>query len=278
MKFHELRGVILDMDGVLWRGDVALPGFADIFAWLAEKQMPYLLATNNSGKTAVQYQEKLAALGVPDVPADRILSSAIATAQWLGKRYPAGTTVYVIGMTGIREALDDSGFDVVGEGQPAELVVVGIDRDLTYAKARHAVRLIHGGAAFFGTNADKTLPDADGIGPGAGSILALIETAAGVAPTVIGKPHRAMFDAAIDALNADPAHVLMVGDRLDTDIAGAQAVGMKTALVLSGVTTPDTLASADVWPDVAYEDLAALVRAWAGDAWMTERIRARRRA
>lgn len=69
MKFHELRGVILDMDGVLWRGDVALPGFADIFAWLAEKQMPYLLATNNSGKTAVQYQEKLAALGVPDVPA-----------------------------------------------------------------------------------------------------------------------------------------------------------------------------------------------------------------
>lgn len=277
MKFHELAGVILDMDGVLWRGEIALPGFADAFAWFAEAEVPYLLATNNSGKTVAQYQEKLARLGAPGVPADRILSSAVATAQWLGKRYPAGTTVYVIGMAGIREALDDAGFDVVGEGQPAELVVAGIDRDLTYAKARHAARLINAGAAFFGTNADKTFPDADGLSPGAGSILALIEAATGVPPIVIGKPHRAMFDAAIDALKADPERILMVGDRLDTDIAGAQAAGMKTALLLSGVTTPDALAAADVWPDVAYEDLAALIRAWAGDAWMTERARARRR-
>lgn len=278
MNFSRVSAVILDMDGVLWRGEMPLPGLDDTFAWLAEQSIPYVLLTNNSGKTQAQYVEKLARLGIPDVPQHCIITSATATADDLAQHFPAGTRVYVVGMDGVRAALDAAGFDVVGEGEPAEVVVAGIDVTLTYAKIKHAADLVRGGAAFIGTNGDLTFPAADGLNPGAGTVLAAIQAASGVAPRVIGKPARPMFESALRVLGVPAERALMVGDRLDTDISGAQAAGLATALVLSGVTTPEQLAADGVWPDVAYEDLSALVRAWAGDAWMTGRARAKRKS
>lgn len=278
MNFDTISGVILDMDGVLWRGEMALPGLDDAFAWLTERAVPYALLTNNSGKTQAQYIEKLARLGIHGVPAERILTSAVATADDLGRQYPAGTRVYVVGMDGLRHALDEAGFDIVDETSDAEIVVAGIDTGLTYATLKHAADLVRSGAEFVGTNGDLTFPAADGLNPGAGTVLAAIQAASGVAPRVIGKPARPMFEAALRLLGTPAERTLMVGDRLDTDIAGAQGAGLATALVLSGITTPDVLATAGVWPDVAYEDLSALVRAWAGDAWMIERARAKRKS
>ncbi len=277
MKFNQISGVVLDMDGVLWRGDEPLPGFHDAFAWFDEKHIPYALLTNNSGKTQAQYVAKLAKMGVMGVPPERILTSAIATASHLSAHYPAGTRVYVVGMDGIRDALTDAGFDVIGEDGAADLVVAGIDFEFTYAKLKRAALLIRGGAEFIGTNGDKTFPSTDGLIPGAGSILAMLETATGVAPTVIGKPGLPMFEAALRVTGTPADKTLMVGDRLDTDINGAQAAGMKTALLLSGVATPEEMATGNVWADVAFETLEGLLRAWAGDAWVQNRIKSRRK-
>lgn len=277
MKFNHISGIVLDMDGVLWRGDTPLPGFHDAFAWFAEKNLPYALLTNNSGKTQAQYVEKLARMGVDGVPPERILTSAIATASYLSTNYPAGTRVYVVGMDGIRAALEEVGFDVVGENAEAEVVVAGIDFHFTYAKLKQAALLIRGGAAFIGTNGDKTFPSTEGLIPGAGSILAMLETATGISPIVIGKPGVPMFEAALRATGTSADKTLMVGDRLDTDISGAQAAGMKTALLLSGVATPEDMATANVWADVAFETLEGLLRAWAGDAWVQARIKTRRK-
>lgn len=276
MKFNQIAGVVLDMDGVLWRGDDPLPGFHDAFAWFAEKNIPYALLTNNSGKTQAQYVEKLARLGVDGVPPERILTSASATAAHLSGGYPAGTRVYVVGMDGIRTALEESGFDVVGEDGHADVVVVGIDFHLSYSKLKRAALLIRAGAAFIGTNADKTFPSSEGLIPGAGSLLAMLETATGVHPLVIGKPATPMFEAALRVTDTPAVKTLMVGDRLDTDISGAQAVGLKTALLLSGVATPEDMATGEIWADVAFETLEGLLRAWAGDAWVQARIKARR--
>jgi 4-nitrophenyl phosphatase len=274
MKFSSLSAVVLDMDGVLWRGEQPLPGFHEAFAFLHERAIPYALLTNNSGKTAAQYVDKLARMGVPGIAPERILTSAQATAAHLAGQYPAGTPIYVVGMDGIRDALESAGFDVVDDDAPAELVVAGIDFNLTYAKLKHAALLIRGGAAFIGTNGDLTFPSPEGLVPGAGSILAALQAATGVAPEMMGKPAAPMFERALAVVGASAANTLMIGDRLDTDINGAQAVGMQTALLLSGVTTPELLASGSVWPDVAYENLLALLTAWAGDGW----IRAFRKA
>jgi 4-nitrophenyl phosphatase len=277
MNYDSISGIILDMDGVLWRDDLPMPGLHDLFVWLTERDIPYALLTNNSSKTQAQYVEKFERLGVFGVPEWRVLTSSIATAADLAARYAAGTSVYVVGMDGVRDALDAAGFDVVDEHAPAEIVVAGIDTALTYAKIKRAADLVRAGAEFVGTNADLTFPAADGLNPGAGTVLAAIQAASGVAPRVIGKPARPMFEAALRLIGLNAGQMLMVGDRLDTDIAGAKEAGLPTALVLTGVTTPDMLAVSDIWPDVAYEDLSALVRAWAGDVWMIERARAKRK-
>lgn len=269
----------MDMDGVLWRGEAALPGLEDWFAWLREAGIPFALATNNSSNTQADYVAKLARLGIADVPHSSIMTSSTATAAYMQAHYPAGTAVFVLGMKGIREALEQAGFDVIAEGDQtttAQVVVAGIDFELTYARLKRAALLIRAGADFIGTNNDRTFPTPDGLVPGAGSLLAALETATDRQATVIGKPARPMFEAALKHLHTKPAAALMVGDRLDTDIAGAQSVGMQTVLLFTGVTKPKDLTSGDTWPDAAYDDLPALLRAWAGDAWYQARVKTKR--
>lgn len=275
MKFTKIAAAILDMDGVLWRGDEALPGLVDLFDWLHERAIPYVLATNNSSKTPQDYVDKLARMGVSGVPAQAIITSSTATAGYMRHHYPAGTRVYVIGMHGVRLALEDAGFDV-NPGGAVDVVVSGIDTELTYEKLKTAALHIRRGADFIGTNPDRTFPMPDGLVPGAGSIQAALQAATDQVPVIIGKPHPPMFEIALEQLGTDAAATLMIGDRLDTDIAGAKALGLPTVLLLTGVTTPEILAGSDVWADVAYEDLPALLRAWAGDAWWQARVKARR--
>lgn len=259
LDFSTLQAVIMDMDGVLWRGDEPLPGMQAFFAHLRERHIPFVLATNNSSKHPSDYVQKLARMGVDGIEERQIVSSATATADYLAGHYPRGSAVHVLGGGGLKTLITDVGFTLADE---AEIVVVGIDFDVNYEKLKRAAYLIRAGADFIGTNADRTFPMPDGLAPGAGSLLALLEAATDRAPLVIGKPHAPMFEAALHVLGTDAVHTLMIGDRLDTDIAGAQRVGMRTALTLTGVSQREHLSESGVVPDAVFDDLVTLAAAW----------------
>ena len=173
---------------------------------------------------------------------------------------PHGARVLVIGGQGLRDEVTRVGFQLVD--QNADVVVAGIDWDLTYDKLKRATIEIRRGAKFVGTNADKTYPGAEGIIPGAGAILAAIQTATDVTPLVIGKPEPAMFEIAIEKMRVPVEATAMLGDRLDTDIEGAQRAGLVSILVLTGVTTRELLAKTRVQPDWVFENLDALCEIW----------------
>ena len=259
---NSFEAIISDMDGVLWRGSQALPGMTNFFDYLFERDINFVLATNNSRNTPADYVEKLASMGVAGIQPCHIVTSGTATAITLQAQYPAGTRVYVVGGHGLKQLMNDAGFQLVDA--EAELVVCGIDFDLTYDKVKRATLLIRGGARFIGTNPDSSFPSPEGLVPGAGSILALIESASGCAPTIIGKPERGMFEAALRQAGATPAETLMIGDRIGTDIIGAQALGIKTALVMTGVETEASLRASETQPDFVYAGLPELVAALRG--------------
>jgi 4-nitrophenyl phosphatase len=259
LDLARIQGVILDMDGVVWRGAETLPGVPVLFDFLAARQIRYVFATNNSTQTPDAYSQRLNRLGV-QANQGQIVTSSTVTAHYLRQQYPDFSTVFIVGQEGLRQALLAQGFREI-EGQ-AELVVVGLDRQLTYDKLRTAAFQIRRGAVFVGTNGDKSIPDAEGIAPGAGSILAALEAATGQAPVVTGKPEAPMFEQALAILGTVPATTLMVGDRLDTDIWGAKRSGLQSALILSGVVGEAELTTSDLQPDAAFADLAHLMMEW----------------
>ena len=253
------KALISDMDGVLWRGSQPLPGLSAFFDFLFDCEMDFVLATNNSRNTPLDYVHKLAGMGVHGVEPEHIVTSGTATASYLQAQYPPATRMYVVGGDGLKQLLIRAGFELVET--KAELVVCGIDFDLTYNKLRAATLLIRSGARFIGTNPDSSFPSPEGLVPGAGSILALIEAASGCAPTIIGKPERGMFEVALRRLGTCPDETLMIGDRIGTDIAGAKALGIKTALVMTGVENEASLRESAVQPDLVYPGLPELIAA-----------------
>ena len=255
-----LRAAVLDMDGVLWRGSEILPGIAEFFAFLQQHKIGFALATNNSTKTVQMYVERLNHVGVPAAP-EQVITSAVATADYISQHYSPETTVYVIGGEGIRRALAERGFRE--DPVTARLVIVGMDFEVNFEKFRIAALRIRAGADFIGTNGDRSFPSPEGLVPGNGSLLALLETATDVAPIVIGKPERAMFEVALRRLGTTPEQTLMIGDRLETDILGAQRAGLKTAVVLTGITTAEDAARSSIQADAVYESLQALHASWA---------------
>lgn len=257
----------MDMDGVLWRGDQPLAGLTEFVAFLRQKQLPFMLATNNSSKQPTEYVTKLAKMGVDAVAPEQIITSGTATAAYLRGHYPEGSRVYVVGMDGLRRILSSAGFVVVGDDDTADVtaVVCGIDFELSYATMRRAALLIRSGADFIGTNPDRTFPTPEGLVPGAGSLLAMLSAATDCEPVIIGKPERAMFSAALDQLAVEPATVLMIGDRLNTDIQGGRIAGLQTALVLTGVSTRDEVAVSDIQPDTIAENLLDLMTRWSDE-------------
>ncbi|MCA9970869.1 MAG: HAD-IIA family hydrolase [Anaerolineales bacterium] len=257
-----LKHLILDMDGVLWRGETPMPGLPDFFDTLRRLDIGFVLATNNATKTAAQYTDKLQRFGV-DVPAAQIVTSAEATAAYLRETYAAGTAVYVVGERGLHDALTAQQFaivtaDQVRDGFVPALVVVGFNRHVVYRELAMGALAVHKGARFIGTNPDPSFPSELGPLPGAGALLAVIETGTGVAPTVVGKPGPIMFAQAMRRLGGTPADTAMVGDRLTTDIAGAKAAGLRGILLLSGISRMDDLTDSPIQPDAVYADITEL--------------------
>jgi 4-nitrophenyl phosphatase len=251
-----IRGLILDLDGVLWKDDMALVDIPAVFARIRSLGIRFLFATNNATRNVDQYLQKLAGMGL-EVEPWQIVNSGMAVAFLLAQRFPAGGPVYILGGDGIRTALSEKGF------YPAEkdvmAVISSMDRDLTYTKLTRATLMIRSGVPFYGTNPDRTFPTPEGLVPGAGAILAALETATDVRAILGGKPGKAMMDLAMQRLGTPPEQTLAVGDRLETDILGGASAGCRTALVLSGVATLQDLAAFSPKPDLVAADLAALI-------------------
>ena len=269
--FTNIRALILDMDGVLWHGQNAIPGLVEFFQALEELKITFILATNNASSTPEQYVKKLAKMGVT-VNKNQILTSGIATALYLSEKVnPANTRVFVVGEEGATQPLIDQGFtltglyevnkdsDIVKKG--ADFVVCGKDHTLTWDKLATATLNIRAGAQFIGTNGDTTLPTELGITHGNGAILAALEVATGVKPTIIGKPEPIMYQQALALLNAEPTATVAIGDRLDTDILGAVRTGIRSVMVLTGVSTQDDLKDSDFQPTWVMSDIGELTKA-----------------
>lgn len=260
--FSNIRGLIIDMDGVLWHGDQAQPGLVEFFEALRALNIPFVLATNNASLTPDQYVSKLARMGVA-VTLPEILTSGMATASYLAARYSAERSkVFVIGSDGARQPLIDKGFTLTALGElGADLVVSGLDRDLSWDKLATAALNIRAGAGFFGTNGDVTLPTEQGFVPGNGATLAALEAATGVTPTTIGKPEPIIYQQALAVLGTEPERTLAIGDRLDTDILGAIRAGIPSLLVLSGISSLEDIDSVDYAPNWVMRDIQELTQA-----------------
>lgn len=259
---EHIKNLIIDMDGVLWHGQTPMPGLPEFFATLRRLGFNFVLATNNAANTPAQYVEKLGHFGVPVVPA-QILTSAEATGSYLSKKYAPGTAVFIIGQEGLHQAMTSRGFhpitvdDVMG-GATAAFVVVGFTRYVTYSDFAAGSLLVHKGADFIGTNPDVTFPSEWGPLPGAGSLQALITAATGVKATTIGKPGPAIFTEAMERLGGTTTDTAVVGDRLNTDIAGGKAAGLHTILLLSGISRRADISANGIQPDYVFEDITEL--------------------
>jgi 4-nitrophenyl phosphatase len=264
--FSDIRALIIDMDGVLWHGDQAQAGLVEFFQVLRERNLPFVLATNNAGMTAEQYVNKLVNMGV-SVALKEILTSGMATALYLSRRYnPQSTRIFVIGSVGARQPLLDMGFTLTGlyeteADNRADLVVSGLDKALTWDKLATAALNIRAGAEFYATNGDVTLPTERGVVPGNGATLAALQAATGVAPTIIGKPEPIIYQQALALLGVEPQYTIAIGDRLGTDILGAIYTGIRSVLVLTGISKESDIEFVDYGPTWIMKDIQAIAQA-----------------
>ena len=259
---RSIQGVILDMDGVLWKGSQPLADLPDIFNRLEALGLRLIALTNNSTRTPASYLRRLAGFGVELEPW-QVINSSQAAAAYLTERYPGGGPLFVVGEEGLHLAVRERGFYHLessgGVDDRILAVVAGMDRDLTYQKINRAADLIRSGKRFIGTNPDKTYPTPQGLAPGAGVVLAAIDAASGQTPEIMGKPRREIFEIALDRLGTSPRQTLMIGDRVETDILGARQIGCLTGLVFSGVTSRQEAEKLEHAPDLEAEDLTRMV-------------------
>ncbi len=254
---------LCDMDGVLVHEDVAIPGASAFVDRLAATGLPFLLLTNNSIFTPRDLQARLARGGI-HVPEGSIWTSALATARFLDSQRPHGTA-YVIGEAELTTALHEAGY-VLTDSDP-DYVVLGETRTYSFEAITTAIRLIASGARFIATNPDPTGPSPHGPIPATGSVAALITRATGVEPYFVGKPNPLMMRSALNQIGAHSETTVMVGDRMDTDVAAGLEAGLRTVLVLSGSTDETQVERFPYRPTRvvgSVSDLVDRVEEWAG--------------
>ena len=264
---QDVTTYVFDLDGVMYLGDTAIPHAAEAVRRLCQAGRQVFFLTNNSGRTRRDYQDKLARVNGLDIAEEQIYTSAYATALYLKARGAAGRSVFVIGEAGLARELADSGGLVpvtVADSVPhteIDYVVVGIDKQFTYDKLRFAhAAITQGHAQFIATNRDATFPMETGEIPGGGSLVAALATATGREPVTVGKPETHAYEAILQAAQVPASRSVMVGDRLDTDIALGNRAGAHTVLVLTGVTSAETAKNASsAWrPERIIGDLSEL--------------------
>ena len=259
---RSVRALVSDLDGTLLAGERAQPGLAAFIAFLRRNDIALRVVTNNSVRKPAEFADTLRAAGAA-IDASEILTSAGATAQYLAGQLLPGAAVFVVGESGLTDALTEAGFRLLPDSrEQAAAVVVGGDRTVTHDKLKHAIRQVRGGALFIGTNPDILVPVEDGLAPEAGVLLAAVAAGAGVAPTVIGKPERPLLEQALRLMGSRAADTAILGDRLDTDILGGQRLGITTILVTTGIDDLTTVAAKGMTPDLVVSGLEALTQLW----------------
>ena len=262
-------GIVCDLDGVVYRGPDAVPHAASALNAASRSGRGIVFATNNASRTPQDVADQLAALGV-ELRTEQVLTSSMAAARWLAGEFGDGARVLVVGGDGARQAIIDEGLSPVTPAQsradasedagPVRAVLQGYGTDVTAGDLAEGAYAIQAGARWVATNDDQTLPAARGVAPGNGAFVAALGTAVDVDPVVIGKPGPLLYQFAADALGTPADATLAIGDRLETDIAGATAAGMDGLHVLTGVHGPKDLvaAPANLRPRFVADDLRAL--------------------
>ncbi len=228
-----IKNYLMDMDGVILRGTTLIPGATDFVQKLRSQGIPFLVVTNNSEYTPRDLQMRLHYMGL-EVSPEEIFTSALATAQFLHSQQEHGRA-YAIGESGLTTALHDIGY--VLTDQDPEYVVIGETTTYSFQRITRAIRFINAGARFIATNPDVMGPGEGGIVPATGAVAALISAATGIKPYFVGKPNPLMMRTALRTLNAHSEDSVMIGDRMDTDIIAGTESGLRTILVLTGVTS-----------------------------------------
>jgi NagD protein len=246
---------LTDMDGVLVHEGHPIPGAAELIAKWTAAGTPYLVLTNNSIYTPRDLSARLKLAGL-DIPEERIWTSALATAAFLNSQKPGGTA-YVIGETGMTQALHDIGY--VQTDQNPDYVVLGETRNFNFDNLTKAIRLIGAGSRFIVTNPDATGPSNEGPLPAAGSVAALITKATGMKPYVVGKPNPMMFRSAMRKIGAHSESTGMIGDRMDTDVVAGIEAGLHTVLVLTGIADDAEIAKYPFRPTEILNSVADLI-------------------
>ncbi len=262
LDFNQKRGFICDMDGVIYLGNRILPGVREFIQWLQAEKKEYLFLTNNSGYTPRELHQKLARMGL-DVPEEHFYTSALATAAFLKEQAP-GCSAFVIGEAGLFNALYDAGI-TMNDVNP-DYVVVGEGRTYTLDTLTKATNLVMRGAKLIGANSDVSGTIETGIAPACRALVAPIEMATGTQAYFCGKPNPLMMRTGLRMLNCHSADAVMVGDRMDTDVISGMESGMSTVLVLSGVSTPETLKIYAYQPTMVLSGVGEIVNLARGSA------------
>jgi len=271
--------LLVDLDGVVYRGAEPVPGVAEVLAARAAAGDDVVYVTNNSMHYRADYVTRLASMGAPVTP-DTVVSSARATALYLAEQDPPIRRVLVLGAGGLEREARDVGLEVVtaahaatrmqqegidgyaAAGEP-DAVLVGLDPNLTYLRLAAAADCVRAGARLIATNRDPVYPTERGMRPGAGALVAAVEATTGVTPISIGKPAPRLLEIAAHTVGRDPREAIMVGDGILTDLAAANAIGARCVFMLTGVSTREqlrALAPGDQ-PVAVAEDAAQLAAA-----------------
>lgn len=257
INFNEKKGFICDMDGVIYHGNKILPGVVEFIEWLQRKGKEFLFLTNNSGSTRQELRQKLARMGL-DVEERNFYTSALATAAFLKEQSP-GCSVYAIGEAGLFNALYDAGI-TMNDVNP-DYVLMGEGRSYSLDTLTKATNLVLKGAKLIGANSDVSGPIENGMAPACKALIAPIEIATGKQAYFCGKPNPLMMRSGLRLLGCHSSEAVMVGDRMDTDIISGLESGMDTVLVLSGVSTRETLDTYAYRPTVVFDGVGDIVKA-----------------
>jgi 4-nitrophenyl phosphatase len=264
-RLHHLQQIdalIIDIDGVLYEGGRVLPGAVDLIAHLNQHDTPYLFLSNNTTYPFQHHLEKLSRLGVPN-PQDILLTAARVTAQVLAAEAEPGTVCFVIGESGLIEALEQRGFGVTQSNyQAASYVVIGMDRQLTYEKLKSAALAIRAGAHFISSNPDPSYPDGEQVVPASGAVQAALEATTGIRARVTGKPALPGFQMALERLGSEASRTGMLGDQPEIDIQGAVNAGIRPFLVLSSLTPQYQPNDGLPQPSAVYESTFDFYKHW----------------
>ena len=260
IELQKKKGFICDMDGVIYHGSHVLPGVPEFIQWLNEEKKSYLFLTNNSGSTPKELQQKLARMGL-DVPEEHFYTSALATAAFLKSQAP-GCSVYALGEAGLLNALYDA--DITMNDIDPDYVVIGESQNYSLNTITKAINLVLGGAKLIGANSDVSAPGEGITVPACGALVAPIEMATGTRAYFCGKPNPLMMRTGLRLLKCHSEDAVMVGDRMDTDVISGLESGMSTVLVLSGISTPETLKTFSYRPSMVLNGVGDIVRAAKG--------------